>query len=114
MGIRAALDRTFELAGADPAHGFAQKLAALEAQSVIGAEEKELLLIVTDAGSTASHRCWKPEPEELDSILAAAGGLLQRVALLGPAARKLKRRIPRRPRSRRKSQGSPWLSPRVS
>jgi Domain of unknown function (DUF4145) len=71
MGIRAALDRTFELAGADPAHGFAQKLAALKEQNVIGAEERELLLIMTDAGSAASHRGWKPEPEELDSILAA-------------------------------------------
>lgn len=97
MGIRAALDRTFELAGANPAHGFGQKLAALEAQSVIGAEEKELLLIMTDAGSAASHRGWKPEPEELDSILAATEGLLQRVALLGPAAKKIKDRVPPRP-----------------
>ena len=97
MGVRAALDRTFELAGADPAHGFAQKLAALEAQNVIAANEKKLLLIMTDAGSAASHRGWKPEPEELDSILAATEGLLQRVALLGPAAIKIRKRVPPRP-----------------
>jgi hypothetical protein len=80
MGLRAALDRTFELAGADPAFGFAQKLATLEAQKVIAANEKELLLIMTDAGSAAAHRGWKPDLEELDSILAATEGLLQRVA----------------------------------
>jgi uncharacterized protein DUF4145 len=97
MGIRAALDRTFELAGANPAHGFAQKLAALEAQNVIAAKEKELLLIMTDAGSAASHRGWKPEPEQLDTILAATEGLLQRVALLGPAAKKIRDEIPPRP-----------------
>jgi hypothetical protein len=97
MGVRAALDRTFELAGADPAHGFAQKLEALEAQNVIGAKEKELLRTMTDAGSAASHRGWKPEPEELDSILAATEGLLQRVALLGPAAKKIKDRVLPRP-----------------
>lgn len=62
------LDKTFELAGADPNHGFAQKLTALEEQTVIAANEKELLLIMTDAGSAAAHRGWKPEPEDLDSI----------------------------------------------
>ena len=97
MGVRAALDRTFELAGADPAHGFAQKLAALEEKDVIAAQEKELLLIMTDAGSAAAHRGWKPEPEELDDILATTEGLLQRVALLGPAAKKIKDRVPPRP-----------------
>jgi hypothetical protein len=54
MGLRAALDRTFDLAGAHPADGFAQKLAALEAQGVIAAEEKKVLLIITDAGSAAA------------------------------------------------------------
>lgn len=99
MGVRAALDRTFELAGADPAHGFAQKLSALEAQGVIAAKEKELLLTMTDAGSAAAHRGWKPEPEELDSILDTTEGLLQRVALLGPAAAEIRKRVPPRPKS---------------
>ena len=56
MGVRAVLDRTFELAGADAEHGFAQKLASLESQGVISTSEKELLLIITDAGSAAAHR----------------------------------------------------------
>jgi hypothetical protein len=54
------------------------------------------MLIMTDAGSAASHRGWKPEPEQLDTILAATEGLLQRVALLGAAAKKIKKRVPPR------------------
>jgi Domain of unknown function (DUF4145) len=80
MGLRAVLDRIFEFAGADPELGFAKKLAALETQGDIGSREKENLLIMTDAGSAAAHRGWKPEPEELDSILEATETLLQRVA----------------------------------
>jgi hypothetical protein len=102
MGLRAALDRTFDLAGAHPADGFAQKLAVLEAHGVIAAKEKEVLVIITDAGSAAAHRGWKPEPEQLDNILDTTQGLLHRVALLGPAARKLKRRVPPRPKRPRK------------
>jgi hypothetical protein len=97
MGVRAALDRTFELAGAEPALTFAGKLTALEERRVIGASEKELLLIMADAGSAASHRGWKPEPAELDSILDATEALLQRIALLGPAAQKIRERLPPRP-----------------
>ena len=98
MGIRAVLDRTFELAGADPTQGFAEKLTALEKLGVISRTEKELLLIITDAGSAASHRGWKPEAEELDSILDATQALLQRIALLGTAAKKMGERMPPRPK----------------
>jgi hypothetical protein len=102
MGIRAVLDRTFEFAGADPGDNFGKKLGALETQGHIGSREKADLLIMTDAGSAAAHRGWKPEPEELDSILEATETLLQRVALQGAAAKKIKERVPPRPKSPKK------------
>jgi hypothetical protein len=104
MGTRAVLDKTFDLAGADPRDGFAQKLATLETRGVIASEERKLLETITDAGSAAAHRGWKPEPEEVESILQTTEGLLQRVALLGPAAKKLKKRVPSRRKKPKKIQ----------
>lgn len=72
MGVRALLDRTFELAGADAAAGFDEKLKSLTAEGVIGVRDKEALTIMTDAGSAASHRGWQPDADALDTILDAA------------------------------------------
>jgi Domain of unknown function (DUF4145) len=98
IGIRTVLEKTFELAGADPTAGFAAKIGHLEQQGVIGAHEKTILLAMTDAGSAAAHRGWRPEPEELKSILDATEGLLHRVIVLAAAAEKIRARVPPRPK----------------
>lgn len=64
----------------------------------IGQSEKKILLVMTDAGSAAAHRGWRPEPEHLDKILEATEALLHRLVVLGPAAAKLRETVPPRPR----------------
>ena len=97
MGVRALLDRTFELAGADPAVGFEEKLKFLTAEGVIGAREKETLTIMTDAGSAASHRGWQPDADALDTILDAAEAVLHRAMVLPSNAHRLQQQVPPKP-----------------
>lgn len=97
MGVRAVLDRTFELAGADPAAGFAEKLSAITETGVISTSERDTLTIMTDAGSAASHRGWQPSPDALDTILDASEAMLFRVAVQPARAQRLRGAVPQRP-----------------
>lgn len=97
MGVRAVLDRTLELAGADAAAGFAEKLSALTETGAISASERDTLTIMTDAGSAASHRGWQPSPEALDTILDASEAMLFRVAVQPARAQRLRGAVPPRP-----------------
>lgn len=97
MGVRALLDKTFELAGADPAAGFEEKLKSLTAEGVISIRDKETLTIMTDAGSAASHRGWQPDADALDTILEAAEAVLHRVVVLPSNAQRLQQQVPPKP-----------------
>lgn len=102
MGVRALLDRTFELAGADPAAGFEEKLKTLTADGAISVRDKETLTIMTDAGSAASHRGWQPDADDLDTILDAAEAVLHRVMVLPSNAQRLQEQVPPKPPRRSK------------
>lgn len=104
MGVRSLLDRTFELAGADAGTTFGEKLDALSKLGVIGSSEKATLTVMTDAGSAASHRGWKPEVDDLDTLIDAAESVLHRVLVLTPSAERLKAQVPPRPKRRGKGQ----------
>ena len=97
MGVRALLDRTFELAGADAGADFGAKLRQLRERGVLGERELETLRVVTDAGSAAGHRGWRPEPDELDTILDVAEGLLHSVAVQPARTERLRVAVPPRP-----------------
>lgn len=99
MGVRALLDRTLELAGADPAAGFQEKLRHLSQEDlgVIGKHEREILTVMTDAGSAAAHRGWKPDFDQLCTILDATESMLQRTAILPNKAAKLGGAVPPKP-----------------
>lgn len=98
MGVRAVLDRVFGLGGA-PDKGFAPKLQWLTENGVISAAEKDALTVMTDAGSAASHRGWRPEFQDLDTILDAAEALVHRVCVQPEAAQRLKGLVPARPKT---------------
>jgi len=104
MGVRALLDRTFELAGAEPAAGFEEKLKSLTAEGVISPRDKETLTVMTDAGSAASHRGWQPDPEALDTILDAAEAVLHRVVVLPDHAQRLREQVPPKPSRKPKAK----------
>ncbi len=97
MGVRALLDRTFELAGADAGADFGAKLRQLREAGVLGERELETMRVVTDAGSAAGHRGWRPEPDQLDTILDAAEALLHRVAVQPERTERLRSAVPPRP-----------------
>jgi hypothetical protein len=56
IGARAAIDRTTVLRGATESLGYSQKLDELQERGFISEQDKEILLILTDAGSASVHR----------------------------------------------------------
>ena len=96
IGIRTAFDRASRLLGVDPKKNFAKKLCALLKLGKIGSDEKETLAILTDGGNAAAHRGWKPEPEQLATMMNVIEAFLFRTFILEAHARKLKDDIPKR------------------
>ena len=52
---------------------------------------------MTDAGSAASHRGWRPEFDDLDTILEAAEAVLYRIDVQPAVAARLRAQVPARP-----------------
>jgi hypothetical protein len=98
IGIRTAFDRASELLGVDSGQGFAQKLKELVQLGKIGADERDTLDVLTNAGSAAAHRGWRPEPQELDTMMSIIEAFLYRTFILDRAAKSLKQSVPVRPR----------------
>lgn len=96
IGIRTAFDRASELLRVDPAKTFAEKLTALVQLGKIGESEKDSLDILTDAGSVAAHRGWKPDPKELDTMMSIIEAFLYRNFILDAATARLKQTVPKR------------------
>ena len=101
IGIRTAFDRATELVGIDPAKTFAEKLVKLVELGLIGGDEKVILNILTDAGSAAAHRGWKPEPQELNTMMDVFEAFLHRTFILRPEAKSLQKKIPAKPQRRK-------------
>jgi hypothetical protein len=104
VGIRTAFDRATGLIGIDPALTFDNKLKELVTTGKIGKNEKDILGILTDAGSAAAHRGWRPKPCDLDDIISILEVFLHRTFFLGDAARKLKESIPTRQKPQPKAE----------
>ena len=102
IGVRTVFDRASELLGVNPAKGFAEKLSDLLAAGKIGADEKAILDILTDAGSAAAHRGWRPSREQIDTMMSIIEGFLYRTFLLEKEAKKLGKKIPKRQKRTRK------------
>jgi hypothetical protein len=94
IGIRTVFDRASELLGVDPGKNFAEKLSELVQLGKIGADERNTLDILTDAGSAAAHRGWKPKPTELDTMMGIIEAFLYRTFILDAAAKRLKQNVP--------------------
>jgi hypothetical protein len=100
IGIRTAFDRATELIGIDPSRKFFEKLSDLVLLGKIGTSEQETLDILTDAGSAAAHRGWKPQPQELDTMMSIIELFLFRNFISDPAAKNLKQKFPAKPKRR--------------
>lgn len=103
IGARTALDRAMVLLGATDYKSFAAKLEELVSSKFISDHERQILGVLTDAGSASAHRGWRPTPENLATIMDGTENFLHRTLVVGKAANAMKRKVPRRSRRRPKA-----------
>jgi hypothetical protein len=96
IGIRTVFDCAAQLLGCNPDQSFAEKLKVLTARNKISGEEKEILSTLTDAGSAAAHRGWKPTESDIHSLMNALEHFLHRAFVLTHELRRVKENIPPR------------------
>ena len=97
IGLRTTLDRATEVLGIKPTLTFEQKLNALATGGWIGPTERDVLSVVTDAGSAAAHRGWSPDEQALSALVSALEIFLQRAFIVDKEALKTRSNIPERP-----------------
>jgi len=97
IAVRTAFDRATELLEIDSSKSFAEKLGLLKSTGKISSDEEGCLKTLTDAGSAAAHRGWRPDLEQLDTMMSLLEGFVHRSFILGKAANELKLKIPVRP-----------------
>ena len=97
IGIRTIFDRASDLLGVDPAKKFYEKLNDLVDQGKVGASERSSLDVLTDAGSAAAHRGWRPDSTQLATMMDVIEAFLYRNFVLDAEIKKLKSQVPERP-----------------
>lgn len=97
IGVRTVFDRCTELLEVDPAISFQEKLHQLFVKGKVGAEEKESLATLADAGSAAAHRGWKPSEWELDTLMSTIEHFIYRNFVLPKEQAVLRHKVPRKP-----------------
>ncbi|WP_182915264.1 DUF4145 domain-containing protein [Rhodopseudomonas palustris] len=96
IGVRTVFDRTSEFVGIDPGITFQEKLAELVKRGKIGSDQKDILDALTDAGSAAAHRGWRPTSEQLNTMMDAIESFVHNTFILGDAVKELKSSLPER------------------
>jgi hypothetical protein len=98
IGIRTIFDRASELLGVDPTKTFNEKLTNLVVLGKVGASERSSLDVLTDAGSAAAHRGWKPKPAQLATMMDVIEAFLYRNFVLDAEIKTLKLQVPEQPK----------------
>jgi hypothetical protein len=101
IGIRTTFDKCSELLDVDSDISFSQKLDSLETNKFIGANEKENLSVLTDAGNAAAHRGWKPTLVQLNTLMDIIEPFIHRSFILN-VVKELKPKIPKKGSRKRK------------
>jgi hypothetical protein len=96
VGLRTIFDRVSEKFGVDTNKPFEAKLDELVARGKIGQSERDSLDVLTDAGSAAAHRGWRPTVEQLRTLMDIGEAFLYRAIILDAEAQRLKKSIPKR------------------
>ena len=94
-GARILIDRAMTLTVGNNG-GFRAKLDCMIEKGVIGHDERDLLDTMTEAGSAASHRGYRPDIEHLNTILDTIENLLHRAFVLKKEAELVKKATPPR------------------
>jgi hypothetical protein len=96
VGLRTIFDRVSEKFGVDPNKSFKAKLDELVAKGKIGQTERDSLDVLTDAGSAAAHRGWRPSVGQLTILMNIGEAFLYRTIILDAEAQRLGKSIPKR------------------
>jgi hypothetical protein len=105
IAIRTMFDRASELLGVQTKKSFADKLGELVLRGKIGEEEGSVLNVLTDAGSAAAHRGWRPTTDDLATMTGIIENFLYRTFVIPRDAQALKTRVPPRAWTDKKSTG---------
>ena len=98
IGARTALDRAMVLNSATEAFGFAEKLDELKNAGLISQHEKDILVVLTDAGGAAAHRGWQPDTKKLSTIMDGTEAFIHRALVLSGAIAAMKEQVPEKPK----------------
>ncbi len=90
IATRTAFDHASEILGIEPSLSFEKKLDALEKIGKIGLDERDVLEVLVNAGSAAAHRGWRPNPEQIETLVTIIENFVYRTFILGEAARNLR------------------------
>lgn len=101
-GARTIFDRASELLKIKSELTFKEKLEQLQNGGHISSSERGHLDILTDAGSAAAHRGWKPTLEQLNTVMLILEGFIHRKFVLEREVKTLKSELPKRKRRRKK------------
>lgn len=96
MGVRAVLDYVMTYLVNDIG-GFEKKLDEMVKQEHISRKQKDMLLVVIDAGSATAHRGFKPPRDLLMQMIDVMGIIIRQHYITGPMLQTLKTHIPPRP-----------------
>jgi Domain of unknown function (DUF4145) len=110
IGARTALDRAMVLNGATDACGFAEKLDELKNAGLISQQEKDILIVLTDAGGAAAHRGWQPDAKKLSTIMDGAEAFIHRALVMSAAVAAMKEQVPKRPKRPNRSRANKKIS----
>jgi hypothetical protein len=95
MGIRALLEAAMIRKVGDLG-SFSKNLDAFVQDGFISRVQREHLIVVLEAGHASTHRMYKPNESELNTLLEIAESVLEAVYIHGTAAKKLAGRVPAR------------------
>lgn len=96
IGVRTVFDRATELLCIDASLTFAAKLDKLVETGRIGSDERDLLDVLTDTGSAAAHRGWRPNPRQLSDMMDILESFLNRAFSLPAKSKRLRDNVPTR------------------
>lgn len=102
IGARTVLDRAMVLLGATE-NSFPGKLSELKDKGIVSEHEKEILLVLTDAGSASAHRAWQPTPGNVATVMSGMESFLHRTMIFGKEISKVRKDIPPRPKRQKSS-----------
>jgi hypothetical protein len=97
MGIRAALEAVMQDKVGDQGT-FNRGLGALEKEHYLSQRQRRDLEAILEAGHAASHRGWRPNSNQIETLLDITENLIASIYIHGPSAERLGKEVPKRPK----------------